>query len=54
MERKAAAGKWKGGRRPYGYQVNTATSTLIPDPAEAAVVRLIFDLYTRDRLAPAA
>ncbi|HUK69606.1 MAG TPA: recombinase family protein [Streptosporangiaceae bacterium] len=50
MERKAAAGKWKGGRRPFGYQVNPATSTLVPDPAKAAVVRLTFDLYTRDRL----
>ena len=34
MERKAAAGKWKGGRRPFGYLVNSATSTLGPDPAE--------------------
>ncbi len=50
MERKAAAGKWKGGRRPYGYQVDPATSTLIPDQDEAVVVRLIFGLYTRDRL----
>ncbi len=47
MERKAAAGKWKGGRRPFGYQVSHATSTLVPDKAEAAVVRLIFDVYTR-------
>jgi site-specific DNA recombinase len=50
MERKAAAGKWKGGRRPYGYQVSPATSTLIPDQDEAAVVRLTFALYTTDRL----
>ena len=50
MERKAAAGKWKGGRRPFGYQPDPATSTLIPDQNEAAVVRLIFALYTRDRL----
>lgn len=50
MERKAAAGKWKGGRRPYGYQVDPATSTLITDQDEAAVVRLIFGLYARDRL----
>ena len=47
MERKAAAGKWKGGRRPFGYRADAATSTLVPDPGEAAVVRLIFDLYTR-------
>ncbi len=50
MERKAAAGKWKGGRRPYGYRVDKATSTLVPEAGEAAVVRLVFGLYTQDRL----
>jgi site-specific DNA recombinase len=50
MERKAAAGKWKGGRRPFGYQVDPATSTLVPDLDEAAIVRLIFDTYIRNRL----
>jgi site-specific DNA recombinase len=50
MERKAAAGKWKGGRRPFGYQVDPATSTLIAHNAEVAIVRLIFDTYIRDRL----
>ena len=50
MERKAAAGKWKGGRRPFGYHVDKATSTLVIDADEAAVVRLAFGLYTRDRL----
>jgi site-specific DNA recombinase len=50
MERKAAAGKWKGGRRPFGYQADTVAQALVPDTAEAAVVRLIFDLYTRNRL----
>jgi site-specific DNA recombinase len=50
MERKAASGKWKGGKRPYGYQADKATATLVPDPAEAAVVTMIYSLYTRDRL----
>ena len=50
MERKAAAGKWKGGRRPFGYQVDPAASTLIPDEGEAAVVWIIFHTYIRDRL----
>jgi site-specific DNA recombinase len=50
MERKAAAGKWKGGRRPFGYHVDKTTSTLVVDPAEADVVRLIFDAYIRERL----
>jgi site-specific DNA recombinase len=49
MERKAPAGKWKGGRRTFGYQVDTTVQILVPDPAEAAVVRLIFDTYTQDR-----
>jgi site-specific DNA recombinase len=50
MERKAAAGKWKGGRRPFGYQVDAAAQALVPDLPEAPVVRLIFDLYTQHRL----
>jgi site-specific DNA recombinase len=50
MERKAPAGKWKGGRRPFGYQVDPAASTLIPDEGEAAVVWIIFHTYIRDRL----
>jgi site-specific DNA recombinase len=50
MERKAAQGKWKGGRRPYGYTVDKTTATLIPDPGEAAVIALIYDLYVQERL----
>lgn len=50
MERKHAKGKWKGGKRPFGYQVNKATHTLVVDEHEAVIVRLIFDLYTKDRL----
>ncbi|GGU47098.1 recombinase family protein [Lentzea flava] len=50
MERKHAKGKWKGGRRPYGYQVDKTTHTLVIDEHEAVIVRLIFDSYTRDRL----
>jgi site-specific DNA recombinase len=49
MERKAAKGLWKGGRRPFGYTVNPG-HRLIPHPAESAIVRLIFRLYTYDRL----
>ena len=50
MERKAAKGKWKGGKRPFGYQADKTTHTLIVDEHEAVIVRLIFGLYTRDRL----
>ena len=50
MERKAAAGKWKGGRRPLGYRVDKATSILVPEAGGAAVVQLAFGLYTQDRV----
>ena len=50
MERKAAKGKWKGGKRPFGYQVDKENHILIVDEHEAVIVRLIFDLYTKDRL----
>ena len=50
LERKAAKGVWKGGRRPFGYTVNPETQRLVPHEAEAAIVRLIFRLYTHDRL----
>lgn len=49
MERKHAKGKWKGGRRPFGYQVDKTSHTLVVDEHEAVIVRLIFDLYTKDR-----
>jgi site-specific DNA recombinase len=50
MERKAAKGLWTGSARPLGYHVDRASDNLVPDPAEAATVRTIFDLYTHDRL----
>lgn len=50
MERKAAKGLWKGGRRPFGYNPDQAAHKLVPHPHESTVVRLIFQLYTRDRL----
>lgn len=50
MERKATKGRWKGGRRPFGYTVDRDTQRLVPHADEATIVRLIFRLYTRDRL----
>jgi site-specific DNA recombinase len=49
MERKAAKGKWTGGPMPYGYRLDTATDTPVPDPAEAAIVRQIFTAYADAR-----
>jgi site-specific DNA recombinase len=50
MERKAAKGKWKGGRRPFGYTVEKDTHKLLKYDEEAAIILLIFALYTRKRL----
>ena len=50
MERKAAKGLWTGGTRPYGYHIDRQLDKLVPDQAEAATIRKIFDLYTTDRL----
>ncbi len=50
MERKAAKGLWTGGARPLGYLIDRKLDKLVPEPAEAATVHMIFDLYTNDRL----
>jgi site-specific DNA recombinase len=46
MERKAARGEWIG-RLPFGYRREEASGRLVPDPAEAPVVREIFRRYTK-------
>ncbi|MCS7484642.1 recombinase family protein [Umezawaea endophytica] len=50
MERKAARGQYKGGKRPFGYLKDPKTHVLYAHDSEAAIIRLIFDLYTKDRL----
>ncbi|MEV4702177.1 recombinase family protein [Actinoplanes sp. NPDC049316] len=50
MERKATKGLWNGGPIPIGYVKDPRTNNIVVVEAEAAVVRLIFDLYTNDRL----
>jgi site-specific DNA recombinase len=50
MERKAAKGLWTGGARPLGYLIDRTLDKLVPAPTESGTVKLIFDLYTRDRL----
>ncbi len=50
MERKATKGLWNGGPVPIGYLKDAKTDNVVIVEAEAAVVRLIFDLYTKDRL----
>ena len=50
MERKATKGLWNGGPVPIGYVKDAKTNNIVVVETEAAVVRLIFDLYTKDRL----
>jgi site-specific DNA recombinase len=54
MERKATRGGWVAGSHPYGYTAerdgHAKTGFLIPDPAKAPLVPLIFDLYVRKRM----
>ncbi|MDT5051252.1 MAG: site-specific recombinase [Mycobacterium sp.] len=54
MERHAAAGRWVGGPHPDGYRLNPETKRLAIDEERAPVVREIFTLYTRKRLATRA
>ena len=42
---KAREGKWNGGQAPFGYTLDTKNSTLIVNPEEAEMVRLIFDKF---------
>ncbi len=50
FERKAARGEWLGGPGPFGYHVDPATKTLVPDPKEAATVQKIFSAYADEHL----
>jgi site-specific DNA recombinase len=49
MTTKAGKGKWTGGTRPYGYLVDREQDRLAPHPAEAPILRQIFDLYVAGR-----
>ena len=49
FERKAARGEWLGGPGPYGYVLDSATKTLVPEPHEAAMVQAIFAKYVEER-----
>ena len=43
-KQKAREGKWNGGLAPFGYRLDSKTSTLMVEPEEAAVVKEIFDM----------
>lgn len=42
---KAREGKWNGGQAPIGYRIDKERGTLVIEPEEAEMVRLIFDRY---------
>lgn len=47
-KQKAREGKWNGGTAPYGYRFDKATSSLVVDPEEAEVVRIIFQKFVHE------
>lgn len=42
---KAREGKWNGGQAPFGYSLDKENSTLVINPEEADIVRIIFDKF---------
>jgi site-specific DNA recombinase len=50
IERRAKAGRWFGGRPPFGYLFSNEERALVAGPVKAPVVRRVFDLYVRQRL----
>ncbi len=47
---KAREGKWNGGQAPFGYTLDSKNSTLIVNPEEAEVVRIIFNKFVNEGL----
>lgn len=54
-QQKAREGKWNGGFSPYGYRISDGKTSepdiLVVEEEEAKIVRLIYDYYTKDKLA---
>jgi len=44
-KQKAREGKWNGGQAPFGYTLDSKNSTLIVNPEEAELVKLIYEKY---------
>lgn len=49
---KAIQGKYNGGLRPYGYDLDEKKEKLVVVPEEAEIVRLIFDKYANTDYGP--
>jgi len=41
----ALAGRWVSGKPPYGYDLDPKTRKLVVNEEEAAVIRMLFDIY---------
>ena len=47
-KQKAREGKWNGGQAPFGYNLDKENDTITIDPADAEVVRIIFQKYVHE------
>jgi site-specific DNA recombinase len=44
-KQKAREGKWNGGPAPYGYRLDKENESLVIDPDEAEIVRIVYDKF---------
>lgn len=49
-KQKAREGKWNGGVAPFGYNTDSKGDTLIIEPDEAEIVKIIYDKYVNEEL----
>lgn len=47
---KAREGKWNGGQAPFGYTLDSKNSTLIVNPEEAEIIKIIFTKFAHEGL----
>ena len=47
---KAREGKWNGGQAPFGYALDSRNSTLVVNPEEAEIVKIIFRKFAQEGL----
>lgn len=47
-KQKAREGKWNGGLAPFEYRLDSKTSTLMVEPEEAAVVKIIYEKFVHE------
>ncbi len=49
-KQKAREGKWNGGPPPFGYRLDPANETLVIEPEEAEIVRIIFNQFAYSKM----